>query len=75
MLGCYAPVRPGRGRQYRDGGADAAFDELAEKWGPRYPAVVRLWDNGLGRVHSVPPQRSPSQNRLTRSVGGAWAML
>jgi putative transposase len=22
-----------------------AFDELAEKWGPRYPAVVRLWDN------------------------------
>src|SRR3954447_7406758 len=25
--------------------ARAAFDELAEKWGPRYPAVVRLWDN------------------------------
>jgi len=24
--------------------ARAAFDELAEKWGPRYPAVVRLWD-------------------------------
>jgi putative transposase len=25
--------------------ARSAFDELAEKWGPRYPAVVRLWDN------------------------------
>jgi transposase-like protein len=25
--------------------ARAAFDELAEKWGPRYPAMVRLWDN------------------------------
>jgi len=27
------------------GAARAAFDELAEKWGARYPAVVRLWDN------------------------------
>jgi putative transposase len=25
--------------------ARAAFDELAAKWGARYPAVVRLWDN------------------------------
>jgi putative transposase len=25
--------------------ARAAFDELAETWGQRYPAVVRLWDN------------------------------
>src|SRR6195952_2186094 len=25
--------------------ARAAFDELAEKWGTRYPAVIRLWDN------------------------------
>jgi transposase-like protein len=25
--------------------ARAAFDELAEKWGQRYPAVIRLWDN------------------------------
>ena len=25
--------------------ARAAFDELAEKWGQQYPAVVRLWDN------------------------------
>jgi len=25
--------------------ARAAFDDLSEKWGPRYPAVIRLWDN------------------------------
>ncbi len=25
--------------------ARSAFDDLAEKWGQRYPAVVRLWDN------------------------------
>jgi transposase-like protein len=25
--------------------ARTAFDELADKWGTRYPAVVRLWDN------------------------------
>lgn len=25
--------------------ARAAFEDLAEKWGGRYPAVIRLWDN------------------------------
>ena len=25
--------------------ARAAFDDLAEKWGARYPAMIRLWDN------------------------------
>ncbi len=25
--------------------ARAAFDDLADKWGARYPAVIRLWDN------------------------------
>jgi transposase-like protein len=25
--------------------ARSAFDEMADKWGGRYPAVVRLWDN------------------------------
>ncbi|WP_405110631.1 IS256 family transposase [Micromonospora sp. NBC_01405] len=25
--------------------ARAAFDDLSEKWGGRYPAVIRLWDN------------------------------
>jgi putative transposase len=25
--------------------ARASFDELAGKWGQRYPAVIRLWDN------------------------------
>jgi putative transposase len=25
--------------------ARAAFDDLTEKWGRRYPAIIRLWDN------------------------------
>jgi putative transposase len=25
--------------------ARAAFDELAESWGARYPAIIKLWDN------------------------------
>ncbi len=25
--------------------ARVAFDELVEKWGQRYPAIIRLWDN------------------------------
>ena len=25
--------------------ARAAFDDLVERWGSRYPAIVRLWDN------------------------------
>ncbi len=25
--------------------ARTAFEELADKWGQRYPAVIRLWDN------------------------------
>jgi len=25
--------------------ARTAFDELAQRWGQRYPAIVRLWDN------------------------------
>jgi transposase-like protein len=25
--------------------ARAAFDDLSEKWGTQYPAVIRLWDN------------------------------
>jgi transposase-like protein len=25
--------------------ARAAFDDLAQRWGTRYPAIVRLWDN------------------------------
>jgi transposase-like protein len=37
--------------------ARSAFDELAEKWGQRYPAVIRLWDKRLERVHSVPGLR------------------
>jgi len=25
--------------------ARAAFDDMAEKWGARYPAIVKLWEN------------------------------
>jgi transposase-like protein len=25
--------------------ARAAFDDLSEKWGQRYPAMIKLWDN------------------------------
>ena len=28
--------------------ARAAFDDLAEQWGQRYPAIIRLWDNAWG---------------------------
>jgi putative transposase len=27
------------------GAARAAFDELAERWGGRYPAIIRLWES------------------------------
>ena len=51
--------------------ARAAFDDLAEKWGQRYPAVIRLWDNAWARVHPVPGlrRRDPhaSSARRTRS--------
>lgn len=29
--------------------ARSAFDELAQKWGQRYPAVIRLWDNAWNK--------------------------
>ena len=32
-----------RGQRHR--GPGSALDELTEKWGQRYPAVIRLWDN------------------------------
>jgi transposase-like protein len=25
--------------------ARSAFDDLTDKWGDHYPAVIRLWDN------------------------------
>ena len=33
--------------------ARAAFDELAEKWGHRYPAIVRLWDNAWAEFNHI----------------------
>jgi len=37
--------------------ARAALYDLTEKWGQRHPAVIRLWGQRLGRVHSVPGLR------------------
>ena len=52
--------------------ARSAFDELTQKWGQRYPAVIRLWANAWASSSrswtttsrsagsSVPPTRSLS---------------
>ena len=37
--------------------AQDRFDEFAEAWGAKYPAIVRLWDERLGRVRAVPRLR------------------
>jgi putative transposase len=37
--------------------ARTALDDLAEAWGKRYPAVVRLWGERPGGVHPVPGLR------------------
>ena len=31
-----------------------AFDEMAQKWGARNPAIVRLWDNAWGQFVPFP---------------------
>jgi putative transposase len=60
--------------------ARAAFDELAEKWGQRYPAVIRLWDNaGVGQaqmescraVHRGGIRRSYVSGQCGRSLRSA----
>jgi putative transposase len=60
------------GRQHRDAIAKALrpiytapseaaakerFTEFADQWGARYPAIVRLWGERLGRVRAVPRVR------------------
>lgn len=30
--------------------ARSAFDELTDKWGHRYPALLRLWDNAWAEL-------------------------
>jgi hypothetical protein len=39
--------------------ARTAFDELAEAWGKRYPAIVGLWDNAWAGSPGTLPCRSP----------------
>jgi len=34
--------------------ARAAFDDMAEKWGARYPAIVKLWDNAWEEFIPLP---------------------
>jgi hypothetical protein len=43
--------------------ARAAFDDLAEKWGQRYPAVIRLWDNAWAENVGVPRLRRRDPHR------------
>jgi len=59
--------------------ARLAFDDLAEKWGQRYPAVVRLWDNAWAEfirsldydVEIVASSAAPTRSsRSTPAVGG-----
>lgn len=59
--------------------AKEQFTEFASKWGPRYPAIVRLWDNAWSENAAVPrlrPRHQPGHlfdgcNRQvsTRSAG------
>jgi transposase-like protein len=61
--------------------ARAAFDDLTEKWGQRYPAVIRLWDNAWAefipfldygacrRMRVVRPNFGTSLGRLVYGKG------
>jgi len=42
--------------------ARAALDELAEKWGTKYGAIIRLWER-VGGVHPVPGPRPGDPHR------------
>jgi putative transposase len=48
--------------------ARSAFDELADKWGQRYPAVIRLWDNAWAEF--IPFLDYGACRRIAASVGG-----
>ena len=38
--------------------ARAAFDDMADKWGARYPAIVKLWDNAWVELADSSRQRN-----------------
>jgi transposase-like protein len=48
--------------------ARSAFDELSEKWGQRYPAVIRLWDNAWNEF-------IPFLDYLRRPIPGSRNLL
>ena len=37
--------------------ARAALDDLADRWGAKYPAIIRLWDNAWAEFIGVPRLR------------------
>ncbi len=41
-------------RRERDRRQGAALEELTERWGGMYGAIVRLWEDRLGGIHPVP---------------------
>ena len=47
--------------------ARAAFDDLAERWAQRYPAIVRLWDNAWPEF--IPFLDYGACRRIARVVG------
>jgi transposase-like protein len=60
--------------------ARAALDELTEKWGTKYAAIIRLWKERLGGVHPVPglrprdtPGGSAPRTRSSRSTPATGA--
>jgi putative transposase len=50
--------------------ARAAFDELAEKWGKQYPAVVRLWDNAWAEFIPFLDYGACRRMRVSTRCGG-----
>lgn len=48
--------------------ARAAFDDLAEKWCARYPAVIRLWDNAWAEFIGLAQMMWPSWTSRTLSL-------
>lgn len=61
--------------------ARAAFDELGDKWGQRYPAVIRLWDNAWAEFipflgYAIKIRRAPfrrTRSRASMPATGEWS--
>ena len=55
-------------RRQRADAAEARFDEFADTWGDRYPAMIDTLGTSLGRVRAVPgvPRRAPHESSTRR---------